>query len=60
MHGHTFGLVGSGVRKDTVIVRPMETVQVDLDADNPGQWTAHCHHLYHAEAGVMTTLAYRL
>jgi FtsP/CotA-like multicopper oxidase with cupredoxin domain len=59
LHGHTFGLVGSGVRKDTVIVRPMEAVEVDLDADNPGQWAAHCHNLYHAEAGMMTTLAYR-
>ena len=59
LHGHTFGLVGTGVRKDTVIVRPMETVEVDLDADNPGQWAAHCHNLYHAEAGMMTTLAYR-
>ena len=60
LHGHTFGLLGSGVRKDTVIVRPMETVEADLDADNPGQWAAHCHNLYHAEAGMMTTLAYRL
>ena len=59
LHGHTFGLVGSGVRKDTVIVKPMESIEVDLDADNPGQWAAHCHNLYHAEAGMMTTLAYR-
>ena len=59
LHGHTFALVGSGARKDTVIVRPMETVEVDLDADNPGQWATHCHNLYHAEAGMMTTLAYR-
>jgi FtsP/CotA-like multicopper oxidase with cupredoxin domain len=59
LHGHTFGLLGSGVRKDTVIVRPMETIEVDLDANNPGRWAAHCHNLYHAEAGMMTTLAYR-
>ncbi len=38
LHGHTFGLLGSGVRKDTVIVRPMETIEVDLDANNPGRW----------------------
>ena len=59
VHGHTFAVVGSGVRKDTVIVRPMETVAVDLDADNPGQWATHCHNLYHAEAGMMTSLSYR-
>lgn len=59
LHGHTFALVGNGVRKDTVVVRPMQTVEVDLDADNPGQWAAHCHNIYHAEAGMMTTLSYR-
>ena len=59
VHGHTFGLRDTGVRKDTVIVRPMEAVDVDLDADNPGQWATHCHNIYHAEAGMMTTLTYR-
>jgi FtsP/CotA-like multicopper oxidase with cupredoxin domain len=59
VHGHTFGLVARGARKDTVIVRPMQTVEVDLDADNPGQWATHCHNIYHAEAGMMTTLSYR-
>lgn len=38
LHGHTFGLVDGGARKDTVIVRPMQALEVDLDADNPGQW----------------------
>ena len=55
---HTFGLKDGGARKDTVIVRPMRSVSVDLDADNPGQWAAHCHNIYHAEAGMMTTLSY--
>lgn len=59
VHGHTFGLVRGGARKDTVIVRHMERVEVDFDADNPGQWAAHCHNIYHAEAGMMTTLSYR-
>ena len=58
VHGHTFGLVQGGARKDTVIVRPMQTVEVDLDATNPGQWATHCHNIYHAETGMMTTLAY--
>jgi FtsP/CotA-like multicopper oxidase with cupredoxin domain len=59
VHGHTFALNGNGVRKDTVIVRPMESLAVDLQADNPGQWATHCHNIYHAEAGMMTTLSYQ-
>jgi multicopper oxidase len=59
VHGHTFALTAGGARKDTVIVRPMQQVEVDLQADNPGQWATHCHNIYHAEAGMMTTLSYR-
>jgi FtsP/CotA-like multicopper oxidase with cupredoxin domain len=59
LHGHTFGLVEGGARKDTVIVRPMQALEVDLDADNPGQWALHCHNIYHAETGMMTVLSYR-
>ncbi|HET7399396.1 MAG TPA: multicopper oxidase family protein [Intrasporangium sp.] len=59
LHGHTFGIAAGGARKDTVIVRPMQTLQVDFQADNPGQWATHCHNIYHAEAGMMTTLSYR-
>lgn len=59
VHGHTFALVDGGARKDTVIVRPMQSLDVDLDADNPGQWATHCHNVYHAESGMMTTLSYR-
>lgn len=59
VHGHTFALARGGTRKDTVIVRPMQALEVDLDADNPGQWAAHCHNIYHAETGMMTTLSYR-
>jgi FtsP/CotA-like multicopper oxidase with cupredoxin domain len=59
LHGHTFGLVDGGARKDTVIVRPMQALEVDVDADNPGQWALHCHNIYHAETGMMTTLSYR-
>lgn len=59
VHGHTFAVNGGGARKDTVIVRPMQSLEVDLDANNPGQWAAHCHNIYHAETGMMTTLSYR-
>ncbi|MFQ6171315.1 multicopper oxidase family protein [Oryzobacter sp. R7] len=59
VHGHTFALATGGARKDTVVVRPMDAVDVELDATNPGQWAAHCHNVYHAESGMMTTLSYR-
>ena len=62
LHGHTFQVIkpdGSpGPRKDTVIVQPMQTVAVDLVADNPGIWMLHCHNTYHQAAGMMTSLNY--
>lgn len=61
LHGHTFQVRrGSepGPRKDTVMVLPDETVTVEFDADNPGEWALHCHNLYHQEAGMMVNLGY--
>jgi FtsP/CotA-like multicopper oxidase with cupredoxin domain len=61
LHGHSFQVraqAGMGPRKDTVIVRPMEQLAVDLAAANPGQWMLHCHNLYHQQAGMMSTLSY--
>lgn len=59
IHGHTWSMPGNGgLRKDTVLVLPMQTVTADLQADNPGRWAYHCHNIYHAEIGMMTTLQY--
>ncbi len=58
IHGHTFALQ-SGLRKDTVLVKPMSSLAVDLQADNPGNWMTHCHNIYHAEAGMMVAMNYR-
>ena len=59
VHGHTFALSGTGIRKDTVLVLPNQEVACDFDADNPGQWMTHCHNLYHApESGMMALLGY--
>ena len=60
LHGHTFAAGATGVRKDTAIVRPKETLSTVFDADNPGIWMIHCHNIYHAEAGMMTLLGYQL
>ncbi|WP_280263016.1 multicopper oxidase family protein [Nocardia wallacei] len=61
LHGHTFQVVNAadtGPRKDTSIVLPMQTVEVDVEANNPGQWMVHCHNVYHGEAGMMSVLSY--
>lgn len=62
LHGHTFAVRdGKGAfraRKDTVLVAPMKTVEVDFDADNPGQWLTHCHNIYHGETGMMAVVSY--
>ncbi|MGW4475071.1 multicopper oxidase family protein [Nonomuraea sp. NPDC004354] len=58
LHGHTFALARGGIRKDTAIVMPNGTLDVDFDADNPGLWMIHCHNVYHAESGMMTLLGY--
>jgi FtsP/CotA-like multicopper oxidase with cupredoxin domain len=60
LHGHTFQMVGNGdARKDTVNVLPMSAVEIDIAADNPGQWMLHCHNTYHLEMGMATVLSYR-
>lgn len=38
--------------KDTVLIGAGETVDLLLDASNPGNWLAHCHILEHAAAGM--------
>jgi FtsP/CotA-like multicopper oxidase with cupredoxin domain len=59
LHGHTFAIGETGVRKDTAIVLPGQTLSTLFDADNPGMWMVHCHNIYHAEGGMMTLLGYR-
>lgn len=55
LHGPAFALADTGLRKDTVLLAPMESRAIDLDPD-PGQWAVHCHNIYHAEAGMMILL----
>ncbi|WP_338676303.1 multicopper oxidase family protein [Streptomyces sp. SCSIO 30461] len=62
LHGHTFALadiLSHGARKDTAAVLPHHKLVLDFDADNAGAWMLHCHNIYHAESGMMTTVAYR-
>lgn len=61
LHGHTFQVVGRAApraRKDTVLVPPKQTVEVDFDTDNPGKWITHCHNTYHLEGGMAGWIFY--
>jgi FtsP/CotA-like multicopper oxidase with cupredoxin domain len=61
LHGHTFQVMGPGgpkSRNDTVLVPPLQTVELDFDTDNPGRWITHCHNTYHLESGMATFVYY--
>lgn len=64
LHGHHFQVVAiderrfAGAIRDTVLVPPSRSVTIAFDADNPGHWAFHCHHLYHMAAGMMTSVRY--
>jgi FtsP/CotA-like multicopper oxidase with cupredoxin domain len=64
LHGHFFHLVNpdapkeTWIQKDTVIVNPMERVEIEFLADNQGKWFHHCHNLYHMMGGMANVLVY--
>jgi FtsP/CotA-like multicopper oxidase with cupredoxin domain len=60
VHGERFLVVArDGVEepnlvwKDTVLIRTGQTVDILMDASNPGLWMAHCHIAEHMETGMM-------
>ncbi len=64
LHGHFFELVNGADHmhqplKHTVIVQPGGTATFDLTANEPGDWTFHCHLLYHMHAGMMQVVTVR-
>ncbi len=64
LHGHYFKVTAiggtrlEGALRDTILVPPMQTVTIQFDADNPGTWAFHCHHIYHMNSGMMGAIAY--
>ena len=64
LHRHTFEVtrIGekqlSGLKKDVVNVKPLETVEVDFIADNPGDTLWHCHQQLHMDYGFMQLIKY--
>lgn len=65
LHGHYFNVVAIngrrfvGALRDTVLVPPDAQVAIQFDADNPGNWAFHCHHLYHMNSGMMGAISYQ-
>lgn len=61
LHGHHFKVLTrdgkadpNGDWRDTVLNAPMETIEIALEASNPGKWLLHCHMLEHQVAGMKT------
>jgi FtsP/CotA-like multicopper oxidase with cupredoxin domain len=59
-HGQRFLVLSTnGVKndnpvwQDTALILKGDTVDILLEASNPGTWMAHCHILEHAESGMM-------
>jgi len=65
LHGHFFRVINPRVPpyrwilKDTIVVDPMQRVEIEFVANNPGRWFHHCHNLYHMEAGMANLVVYR-
>jgi FtsP/CotA-like multicopper oxidase with cupredoxin domain len=65
LHGHFFRVVNPSlpperwILKDTIIVNPMQRMEIEFFADNPGKWFHHCHNLYHMMAGMANVVEYR-
>ena len=64
LHGHYFKVTAidgrrvDGALRDTVLVPTGQTVSIMFDADNPGTWAFHCHHIYHMNSGMMGAIGY--
>jgi FtsP/CotA-like multicopper oxidase with cupredoxin domain len=64
LHRHTFEVVSigdkkmSGLMKDVINIMPLDTVEVDFVANNPGDTLMHCHQQLHMDYGFMQLIKY--
>jgi FtsP/CotA-like multicopper oxidase with cupredoxin domain len=64
LHRHTFEVtrIGekhfSGLMKDVINIMPLDTVEVDFVANNPGDTLMHCHQQLHMDYGFMQLFKY--
>lgn len=59
LHGHSFRVLsrnGASTAhrewQDTVLMAPLEKIEIAFVADNPGDWMFHCHILEHQAGGM--------
>ncbi len=66
LHRHTFEVtkIGDmpirGLMKDVINIMPLDTVEVDFVADNPGDTLMHCHQQLHMDYGFMQLIKYKI
>jgi hypothetical protein len=62
LHGHFFRVLNKNGEysplKHTLNVAPMQTITIEFDANEYGDWFFHCHILYHLEAGMARVFSY--
>lgn len=64
LHRHPFEVTSigkkqtSGLMKDVINVMPLDTVEVDFVANNPGDTLMHCHQQLHMDYGFMQLIKY--
>jgi FtsP/CotA-like multicopper oxidase with cupredoxin domain len=64
LHRHSFEVVRigdkrmSGLMKDVINIMPLDTVEVDFIANNPGDTLMHCHQQLHMDYGFMQLIKY--
>ncbi|OYV42042.1 MAG: copper oxidase [Acidocella sp. 20-57-95] len=63
LHGYSFHVLSRNGNaeqfphiRDTVILRPKDTVTIAFVANNPGDWMFHCHVVEHQDFGLMTVI----
>ncbi|WP_416864243.1 MAG: multicopper oxidase domain-containing protein [Imperialibacter sp.] len=62
LHGHFFRVINKNgdysPLKHTVNVAPMQSITIEFDANEYGDWFFHCHILYHMEGGMARVFSY--
>ena len=62
LHGHFFRVLNKQEEysplKHTVDIPPMETLVIEFDPNEEGDWMFHCHILYHMKSGMSRVFNY--
>lgn len=62
LHGHFFRVINKqgeySPLKHTVDIAPFESMTIEFDANEDGDWFFHCHVLYHMQSGMARVVSY--